>query len=163
LLALAPADETAETLAAEPVSIAEKGETRAGCACVSEGPVATKTILLVDDDLSFTQFLSDLLISVGYRIIVAKHGAAAFVELEIAQPDLILVDVFMPVIDGITFCRLVRAKPATRHTPIIVISAMPDVQHTIPVSIAGFLTKPLDIDALLSLIVSISEQPAVDA
>jgi len=117
--------------------------------------VAAKTILIVDDDLHFAQLLEAVFAAAGYESSIAKHGAAAFLDLEIVNPDLILVDVFMPVIDGITFCRMVRANPATRDTPIIVMSATTDLAHTIPVPIAGFLVKPFDIDALLRLVESL--------
>jgi CheY-like chemotaxis protein len=117
--------------------------------------VAAKTILIVDDDLTFTQFLDDILTAAGYQTIVAKHGAAAFLELEISHPDLMLVDIFMPIIDGITFCRLVRANPATRDTPLIVMSAKATIQQDFPVPIAGFLAKPFEIDALLRLVESL--------
>jgi two-component system, NtrC family, sensor kinase len=124
--------------------------------------VAAKTILIVDDDLPFAQFLDEVLRSAGYITRIAKHGAAAFLELEITPPDLMLVDVFMPVIDGITFCRLVRANPATRDTPIIVMSATPNLHQAIPVQVAGFLPKPLDIDALLHLVESLAQTPILD-
>jgi CheY-like chemotaxis protein len=124
--------------------------------------VAPKTILIVDDDLAFAQFLDELLTAAGYRIVVAKHGAAAFLELEIASPDLMIVDVFMPVIDGITFCRMARLNRATRTTPIIVMSATPNLHQTIPVPISGLLTKPLDIDALLHLVATLIEEPATE-
>jgi two-component system nitrogen regulation response regulator NtrX len=122
--------------------------------------VTAKTILIVDDDLAFSRFLDDVLTGAGYETSVAKHGAAAFLDLEITHPDLILVDVFMPIIDGITFCRMVRAQRATRDTPIIMMSATADLHTTIPVQIAGFLAKPLDIDALLHLIARLVEEPA---
>ena len=122
--------------------------------------MTAKTILIVEDDLAFAQFLDDVLTGAGYETSVAKHGAAAFLDLEITHPDLILVDVFMPIIDGITFCRMVRAQRATRDTPIIMMSATADLHTTIPVQIAGFLAKPLDIDALLHLIARIVEEPA---
>ncbi len=123
--------------------------------------MGAKTILIVDDDLTFTQFLDDVLTAAGYRTIVAKHGAAAFLELEISHPDLVLVDVFMPVIDGITFCRLVRANPATRDTPLIVMSAKTNLQQGVPVPIAGFLAKPFEIDLLQRLVESLIGVPAV--
>jgi CheY-like chemotaxis protein len=122
--------------------------------------VTAKTILIVDDDLAFARFLDDVLTGAGYETSVARHGAAAFLDLEITHPDLILVDVFMPIIDGITFCRMVRAQRATRDTPIIMMSATADLHTTIPVQIAGFLAKPLDIDALLHLVAQIVEAPA---
>lgn len=123
--------------------------------------MAAKTILIVDDDLTFTQFLDDILTAAGYRTVVAKHGAAAFLELEISHPDLMLVDILMPIIDGITFCRLVRANPATRATPLIVMSAKANLQQDIPVPIAGFLAKPFEIDALLRLVESLIGVPAI--
>jgi len=121
--------------------------------------VANKTILIVDDDLPFAQFLDDLLTTAGYETCRAKHGAAAFADLEITRPALMLVDVIMPVIDGITFCRMARVNPSTRDTPIIVISA---TQQVIPVRISGNLTKPLDIDVLLRLVASLLEEPALE-
>jgi CheY-like chemotaxis protein len=121
--------------------------------------VATKTVLIVDDDPSFAQFLDDLLTAAGYKTHRAKNGAAAFADLEITRPDLIIVDVFMPVIDGITFCRMARASPSTRDTPIIVISA---TQQAIPVRISGFLTKPLDVALLLHLVASPDEVPSAE-
>jgi CheY-like chemotaxis protein len=124
--------------------------------------MAAKMILIVDDDLAFTRFLVDVLTGAGYQTSVAKHGAAAFLDLESVHPDLMIVDVFMPVIDGITFCRLAYANPATRSTPIIVMSATPQLQATIPVPIAGFLSKPLDIDALLGLVAALIAVPVAD-
>jgi CheY-like chemotaxis protein len=121
--------------------------------------VTTKTILIVDDDRPFAQFLSDVLTEAGYQTVLAKNGAVAFADLEITRPDLMIVDVLMPTIDGITFCRMARADPITRDTPIIVISAS---HRDFPVAIDGFLLKPLDIDALLRLIESLIELPAPD-
>jgi len=121
--------------------------------------VGTKTILIVDDDAIFARFLSDLLSCAGYEAVIAKHGAAAFADLEITRPALMLVDVFMPIIDGITFCRMARADRSTRDTPIIVMSASLDSRQLIPVPISGFLPKPLDIDALLNLIAALIGSP----
>jgi len=122
--------------------------------------VAAKTILIVDDDLQLARLLEVVFAEAGYRTIVAKDGAAAFVELEIAHPDLILVDVFMPVIDGTTFGRIVRANPATRDTPIIVMSGTASLDQVLPISIAGFLAKPFDTDVLLRLVAAVIGWPA---
>jgi CheY-like chemotaxis protein len=153
--------ETDQTLTAAPES-REEGDSCAGYACVSEAPVATKTILIVDDDLPFAEALDDLLKDAGYRTVVAKNGEEAGVELEINPPDLILTDVFMPVINGFAFCHMVRANDATRNTPIVVMSAMPNYHYTIPVRINGFLLKPFDMYALLHLVVSLVEEPPLE-
>ena len=136
-----------------------KRNTRRERANGSETIVAAKTILIVDDDLSFAQFLADVLLGAGYDPVVARSGARAFAGLEVTRPALMLVDVFMPVIDGITFCRMARANPTTRDTPILVMSAMLDLRQIIPVPISGFLTKPIDIDELLRLAALLVEEP----
>jgi CheY-like chemotaxis protein len=124
--------------------------------------VTTKTILIVDDDLQLIRLLEMGFAEAGYRTSVAKHGAAAFLELEIVHPALILVDVFMPIIDGITFCRMVRANPATRDTPIIVMSGTASLDQVLPVSVDGFLAKPFDMDVLLRRVVSLIGVPSGD-
>lgn len=124
--------------------------------------MAAKTILIVDDDLQLARLLEVAFTEAGYRTIVAKDGAAACVEVEIAHPDLILMDVFMPVIDGATFGRIVRASPATRDTPIIAMSGTASVDQVLPVAIDGFLAKPFDIEVLLRLVVSLIGVPTVD-
>jgi CheY-like chemotaxis protein len=111
------------------------------------------------DNAIHDHFLGDLLTRAGYETHIARHGGAAFADLEITQPDVMLVDVFMPTIDGVTFCRMARANHSTRDTPIIVMSAMPDAGRDFPVPISGFLTKPLDIDALLHLVASLLAEP----
>ena len=124
--------------------------------------MAAKTILIVDDDLQLARLLEVAFTAAGYRTIVAKDGAAACVEVEIAHPDLIIMDVFMPVIDGTTFGRIVRASPATRDMPIIVMSGTASLDQVLPVAIDGFLAKPFDIDVLLRLVVSLIGVPTVD-
>ena len=125
--------------------------------------MAAKTILIVDDDLQLARLLDVAFTAAGYRTIVAKDGAAALVEVEIAHPDLMLMDVFMPVIDGTTFGRIVRASPATRDTPIIVMSGTASLDQLLPVAIDGFLAKPFDMDVLLRLVVALIGVPTVDA
>ncbi len=125
--------------------------------------MAAKTILIVDDDLPLARLLDIGLTEAGYTTNIAKDGAAAFVELEITPPDLILVDVFMPVLDGITFYHLVRANPATCDTPIIIMSATANRDQAIPVAVASFLAKPFEIDVLLGLVESLIGPATADA
>jgi len=69
----------------------------------------------------------------------------------------------LPVIDGTTFGRIVRASPATRDTPIIVMSGTASLDQLLPVAIDGFLAKPFDIEVLLRLVVALIGVPTVDA
>jgi CheY-like chemotaxis protein len=124
--------------------------------------VDAKTILIVDDDLSVAETLAELLMGAGYQTIVAKNGQEAVVELEIKVPDLILADLFMPVSNGFAFCRVVRTNDATRDTPIVVMSGMPNYCYALPVQIDGFLAKPFHMDALLGLVASIIGSPTLN-
>ena len=81
-------------------------------------------ILLAEDHPDSREALSTLLGAFGYRVVVAGNGREA-VDLALAeQPDLILMDVMMPGMDGFTATRLLRADPAFRQVPILALTAM---------------------------------------
>jgi len=84
------------------------------------------TVLCVDDDLLFRQVLVDALRFKGYRVIAAADGPAALDVVATERPDLILLDVVMPGMDGFEVCRRVKGDPGSRHTPVILLTAMSD-------------------------------------
>jgi len=86
-------------------------------------PNAMPRILLVDDSLDELRLLSDMLRSEQYRLLVATDGRQGYQRAVAVQPDLILMDVVMPQMDGLTACRLLKVDPATRHIPVIFLSA----------------------------------------
>jgi two-component system, cell cycle response regulator DivK len=83
----------------------------------------TKRILVVEDQEDNMQILRDLLSSAGYEIIEAQDGEAG-VRLALAErPDLILMDIQLPILDGYEATRRIKADPALRATPIIVVTS----------------------------------------
>lgn len=80
-------------------------------------------ILLVDDSLDELRLLSDMLRAERFRLLVATDGRQAYQRAVAAQPELILMDVAMPQMDGFTACRLLKTDPATRHIPVIFLTA----------------------------------------
>jgi CheY-like chemotaxis protein len=86
-------------------------------------PNAMPRILLVDDSLDELRLLSDMLRSAQYRVLVATDGRQGYQRAVTVTPDLILMDVVMPQMDGLTACRLLKVDPATRHIPVIFLSA----------------------------------------
>ena len=82
-----------------------------------------KTILVVEDNEPSRDALSRRLRRWGYRIVIATDGRSAVAMAFEAQPDVILMDLGLPGIDGWEATRRVKASPATRHIPIIVLSA----------------------------------------
>lgn len=112
---------------------------------------STSKILIVDDDLIAQETLSDLLGFDGYNLLVASNGLEA-VNLAIQNtPDLILLDVMMPGIDGFEVCRRLRANPSTAGIPIIMLTALDDRSARLSGIDAGadeFLGKPFDMAEL---------------
>src|SRR5687768_5730839 len=91
-------------------------------AAVPAAPAAT--VLIVEDDAALGGRGEQLLEDEGYRVLVAESGPAALAILERETPDLILLDVVMPGMDGREVCRRVRAKTETREVPVIFVSAL---------------------------------------
>ena len=115
-----------------------------------------KHILIVDDEPGVRQLLGDLFAAEGYVVSEASDGAGALRSLGVACPDVIIVDLMMPVMNGWTFAAECRRIEAYRGVPIIAISAMFDVQHAATalhaLGVSACLSKPFDIEVLLSLV-----------
>jgi signal transduction histidine kinase len=104
-------------------------------------------VLIVDDDLTARETLMAMLEGEGYDLQVAKDGTQALQRLEQLQPDLILLDVMMPGMDGYEVCRRVRSTPQLAEVPIILLTALDDRASLVKGIEAGaddFLSKPVD-------------------
>lgn len=82
-----------------------------------------ETILLVDDDARILAPLQILLEAEGYRVLLALNGEAAVSVTDIEHPDLIVTDWMMPVLDGVAFCRRLKANTATACIPVVMLTA----------------------------------------
>jgi len=109
------------------------------------------TILVVDDESPILDLLRDVLEDEGHTVRAAHNGRAAFETARQMQPDLVLSDVMMPVLDGVALSRLLRDEPATRGTVVILMSAAqaPDLRAA---GAVAFLGKPFAIDQVNALI-----------
>jgi putative two-component system response regulator len=111
------------------------------------------TILLVDDTPENLLLISDLLRK-RYKVKVANKGSRA---LTIAQadppPDLILLDIMMPEMDGYEVCRLLKSNPVTRGIPVVFLTAqMDDNNKGLEIGAVGYLTKPVKSSLLMESI-----------
>lgn len=114
-----------------------------------------KRVLLVEDFEDSRVGLSKLLQIEGYEVLEAVDGAQAIDVAINTRPDIILMDVSLPVIDGLTAARRIRENEAMSKVPIIALSAhdLDDVEEMVKAAgCAGFATKPLNFSALASLI-----------
>ncbi|NJN15749.1 MAG: hybrid sensor histidine kinase/response regulator [Oscillochloris sp.] len=105
------------------------------------------TILLVDDNAQILSVLSDLLRPLGHRVLTAASGVEALQQAAEHRPDLVLLDVMMPDMDGFTVCRRLRADPELSQVPVILITALDDRASRVQGFEAGaddFISKPFD-------------------
>ncbi|MEQ8756217.1 MAG: adenylate/guanylate cyclase domain-containing protein [Coleofasciculus sp. G1-WW12-02] len=103
-------------------------------------------IVIVDDTPHNLGVLFDFLTDSGFRVLVAQDGQSALQKVEYAKPDLILLDVMMPGIDGFETCRRLKANPATRDIPVIFLSALSDAVDKVKglnLGAVDFITKPV--------------------
>jgi CheY-like chemotaxis protein len=122
-------------------------------------------VLVVDDDPDILEAICDILEAEGYDVARARHGEEALARVEARRPDVILLDLMMPVMDGVAFSQALRLRPAVRDVPIVVISADGNPQRAAAVGATGYLAKPFDIEALLAQVAGItrSTPPAAPA
>jgi CheY-like chemotaxis protein len=107
-------------------------------------------VLVVDDDPDILDAICDILEGEGYRVARARHGVEALEQVEQEPPAIILLDLMMPVMDGLSFAQTLRQRWDVPSIPIVVISADGNPQKVAAVGAQGYLAKPFDIDALLS-------------
>ena len=115
----------------------------------------SKCILVVEDQEDNRRIVRDLLTSVGYEIIEALNGADGVQAAETHVPDLILMDIQLPVIDGYEATRQIRTKPALQHIPIIAVTSYAlsgDDVKAFEAGCSGYVSKPFSPRALLAKI-----------
>ena len=106
-------------------------------------------VLVVDDEYTIRELISIVLEEEGYEVSTATNGGEAMERLSAAQPDLVLLDIMMPVLDGREVLRRMRADPVLRHVPVLVMSAGANPAMRDAAS-NGFLRKPFDLSDLIS-------------
>ena len=116
---------------------------------------AAGRILLIDDDPEIREFITTFLDIEGYEVLLADNGETGLVAAEQDAPDLILLDISMPDIEGLEVCKLLRERPKTADTPIFILSARTDDLERRRAAEAGaslFVDKPFHNEDLLKWI-----------
>ena len=111
-----------------------------------------KKILLVDDTKTVIMFEKILLKGTGYHLLTAGTGEEALARVSGERPDLILLDIMMPGMDGIETCRRLKTDPDTRGIPVVMVTTKGDNSMIERAQAAGcdaYLTKPLERAALM--------------
>jgi two-component system phosphate regulon response regulator PhoB len=112
-------------------------------------------ILIVEDERSLTEVLSYNLKREGYETIVAHDGQEGLRKAQMLLPDLILLDLMLPVMDGLEVCRRLRAGESTRHIPILMLTAKAEeTDQVVGFSLGAddYVTKPFSVKVLIQRI-----------
>ena len=105
------------------------------------------SILVVDDTPANLRLLTEMLSAQGYQVRVAPTGELALKSVHSHPPDLILLDIRMPGMDGFQVCAELKAHPTAREIPILFLTALEDTSHKLQAFKAGgadYLTKPVE-------------------
>ena len=110
-------------------------------------------VLIVDDDTEIVQAVTVRLGAAGYNVIAAPDGEQGVERALETRPDVIVMDLQMPTMDGLTALARIHAHPATRSTPVVVLSACSSARkHALELGARYFLDKPYNAKTLLAAI-----------
>ena len=107
-------------------------------------------ILIVDDEGDFIELVKFRLANLGCEFLVAADGVHALSQAREGKPDLILLDILLPDLDGLSVCEILRRQPSTKKIPIIFMSALSSevTKRSAAMNAEDFFTKPLDLNRL---------------
>lgn len=117
--------------------------------------MSQKKILIVEDEESLLKLESILLSTRGYHVSGVKDGLAALVEIEKSRPDLVLLDIMMPGIDGFEVCRRIKENPDTAAIPVVMLTAKKstaDQNRGAEVGADAYVTKPFKSGRIIEVI-----------
>jgi CheY-like chemotaxis protein len=102
------------------------------------------TILVVEDEFGIAEVLASALTDAGHNVLTAINGRHGLERLKESQPELVLLDFMMPVLDGPAMVRAMRTDPAARAVPIIIMSSLPEsvIAEAVSGMYNGFIRKP---------------------
>jgi len=119
-------------------------------------------VLVVDDEPSVRQLISKIL-SKSYAVIEAKDGEEAIKATQSQKPGIVIMDMMMPKMDGLTACYAIKRDPATRNTPVVMLTAIDqELNKKLSTTVMGankYMTKPFSAQELLSVIRQLLNNP----
>ena len=122
----------------------------------------SKLVLIAEDDPDQRRLLERMFIGSGYRVVTVPDGDAAVHAVSAVRPDIAILDVMMPKMNGFQTCRALRASPDTAQTPIIMLTSKnqpADSFWAAEVGASAFLQKPVEIVLLLDTVARLLDPP----
>jgi two-component system, OmpR family, alkaline phosphatase synthesis response regulator PhoP len=122
-------------------------------------------ILVVDDEIYIVHILDFSLGMEGYEVITALDGEQALERMKLERPDLVVLDIMMPKLDGYEVCKAIKSNPTTKQTPVILLSAKGrnvDQKLGFDVGADDYITKPFSPRKLVERINQLLGQPVTE-
>jgi DNA-binding response OmpR family regulator len=116
---------------------------------IEDRPAVTKRILIVDDEANIARIIKLNLEQEGFEVETAADGCMALARVKAVSPDLIVLDLIMPKMDGWEVAQQLKQDPATARIPILILSIVGDREKGQQAGAAGYLLKPFSMDDLL--------------
>ena len=114
------------------------------------GDELKKTVLVVDDEPNIREYLRQELESAGYYVQEAENGLDAIAKAKKLMPDLVILDVMMPMMNGFDAAAVLKNDPQTMNIPIVILSIVEDLERGYRIGINRYLKKPIEVDLLLN-------------
>jgi DNA-binding response OmpR family regulator len=130
------------------------------------GEIMARKILIIEDDISTSQFLSYTMEHEGYQAITALDGIDGLKKALAEKPDLIILDIMLPGLDGFELCHRLRAYPATADIPVLMLSAKAqdaDKSAAFKVGANYYIVKPADPAKIVDAVKDMLNQPTPEA
>jgi twitching motility two-component system response regulator PilH len=121
----------------------------------------SRLVLVIEDDPDQRRFLERMLGGAGWRVASAADGERGLAAAAEHRPDIIVLDILMPKLNGYQTCRALKADPLTRNTPVVIVTTKDqpaDEFWAREVGADAFLAKPVEIGALTELLTSLTER-----
>ena len=115
-------------------------------------------ILVVDDEANIRELLMQELTEAGYRVTTASSGREAIASVRTDRPDLVILDVMMPEMNGFDVAAVLKNDPSTMEIPIVILSIVQDRERGFRLGVDRYLTKPIDTDLLFREVGTLIEQ-----
>jgi two-component system alkaline phosphatase synthesis response regulator PhoP len=128
--------------------------------------MATEQILVVDDEEDLLELIRYNLVKEGYQVRCVSTGELALHEVRVQLPDLILLDLLLPAVDGLSVCKVLKRDPATQHIPIVMVTAKTeeaDVIAGLELGADDYITKPFSPRVLVARIRAVLRRKLVQS
>ncbi len=119
--------------------------------------MGVKTVLIAEDEEELADLLSGFLRDSGYQVVCAADGKQALSAMDAVRPDVVLCDIVMPELDGLSLCHRLAGHPLHKDVPVVLMTALTEHLNLTDYPHAALVRKPFDIDHLLLTIARLTD------